>query len=65
MDFIQFSFNSCKFQVQKCKEGTGRVVMWRMGILNSYTMESTFSGSTLGKYPFLPQTGLASILSVK
>lgn len=23
--------------------------MWRMGILNSYTMESTFSGSTLGK----------------
>ncbi|KAJ7346036.1 hypothetical protein JRQ81_001986 [Phrynocephalus forsythii] len=44
----KFSFNSCKFQVQKCKEGTGRVVMWRMGILNSYTMESTFSGSTLG-----------------
>ncbi|XP_007444892.1 cytosolic carboxypeptidase 2-like, partial [Python bivittatus] len=43
----KFCFNSCKFQVQKCKEGTGRVVMWRMGILNSYTMESTFSGSTL------------------
>ncbi|XP_060628654.2 cytosolic carboxypeptidase 2 isoform X2 [Anolis sagrei] len=45
----KFSFNSCKFRVQKCKEGTGRVVMWRMGILNSYTMESTFSGSTLGR----------------
>ncbi|KAH0621185.1 hypothetical protein JD844_022240 [Phrynosoma platyrhinos] len=44
----KFCFNSCKFQIQKCKEGTGRVVMWRMGILNSYTMESTFSGSTLG-----------------
>nr|XP_034982350.1 cytosolic carboxypeptidase 2 isoform X3 [Zootoca vivipara] len=44
----KFSFNSCKFQVQKCKEGTGRVVMWRMGIVNSYTMESTFSGTTLG-----------------
>uniref|UniRef100_A0A6J0TH53 Cytosolic carboxypeptidase 2 n=1 Tax=Pogona vitticeps TaxID=103695 RepID=A0A6J0TH53_9SAUR len=44
----KFSFNSCKFQVQKCKEGTGRVVMWRMGILNSYTMESTFSGTTMG-----------------
>ncbi|XP_033015535.1 cytosolic carboxypeptidase 2 isoform X6 [Lacerta agilis] len=43
----KFSFNSCKFQVQKCKEGTGRVVMWRMGIVNSYTMESTFSGTTL------------------
>ncbi|KAF6101908.1 ATP/GTP binding protein like 2 [Phyllostomus discolor] len=35
-------------KVQKSKEGTGRVVMWRMGILNSYTMESTFGGSTLG-----------------
>uniref|UniRef100_A0A2K5IXD5 Cytosolic carboxypeptidase 2 n=1 Tax=Colobus angolensis palliatus TaxID=336983 RepID=A0A2K5IXD5_COLAP len=43
----KFSFHSCNFKVQKCKEGTGRVVMWRMGILNSYTMESTFGGSTL------------------
>ncbi|XP_050812674.1 cytosolic carboxypeptidase 2 isoform X4 [Gopherus flavomarginatus] len=45
----QFSFHSCKFKVQKSKEGTGRIVMWRMGIPNSYTMESTFSGSTLGR----------------
>ncbi|XP_054828802.1 cytosolic carboxypeptidase 2 isoform X2 [Eublepharis macularius] len=45
----KFSFHSCKFKVQKNKEGTGRIVMWRMGIMNSYTMESTFSGSTLGK----------------
>ncbi|XP_076970760.1 cytosolic carboxypeptidase 2 isoform X3 [Tamandua tetradactyla] len=44
----KFAFRSCNFKVQKCKEGTGRVVMWRMGILNSYTMESTFGGSTLG-----------------
>ncbi|XP_056657735.1 cytosolic carboxypeptidase 2 isoform X1 [Monodelphis domestica] len=44
----KFSFRSCNFRVHKCKEGTGRVVMWRMGILNSYTMESTFGGSTLG-----------------
>ncbi|XP_036883902.1 cytosolic carboxypeptidase 2 isoform X2 [Sturnira hondurensis] len=44
----KFSFHSCNFKVQKCKEGTGRVVMWRMGILNSYTLESTFGGSTLG-----------------
>ncbi|XP_074086748.1 cytosolic carboxypeptidase 2 isoform X3 [Macrotis lagotis] len=44
----KFSFRSCNFKVHKCKEGTGRVVMWRMGILNSYTMESTFAGSTLG-----------------
>ncbi|CAI5664746.1 unnamed protein product [Oreochromis niloticus] len=44
----KFSFNSCKFRVQKSKEGTGRIVMWRLGIKNSYTMEATFGGSTLG-----------------
>ncbi|KAM9190302.1 LOW QUALITY PROTEIN: cytosolic carboxypeptidase 2, partial [Mergus octosetaceus] len=44
----KFSFPSCKFKVQKSKEGTGRVVMWRMGVTNSYTMEAAFGGSTLG-----------------
>ncbi|XP_078526224.1 cytosolic carboxypeptidase 3 isoform X2 [Lissotriton helveticus] len=45
----KFSILACKFKVQKSKEGTGRVVMWRMGIRNSYTMEATFCGSTLGR----------------
>ncbi|CAF2534220.1 unnamed protein product [Rotaria sp. Silwood2] len=45
-DPAKFSFYSCKFKVQKHKEGTGRVVMWAMGILNSYTLEATFCGST-------------------
>ncbi|XP_042526057.1 cytosolic carboxypeptidase 3 [Dipodomys spectabilis] len=44
----KFSFPACKFKVQKSKEGTGRVVMWKMGIRNSFTMEATFCGSTLG-----------------
>ncbi|XP_049638411.1 cytosolic carboxypeptidase 3 [Suncus etruscus] len=44
----KFSFSACKFNIQKSKEGTGRVVMWRMGIRNSFTMEATFCGSTLG-----------------
>ncbi|XP_068943379.1 cytosolic carboxypeptidase 3 isoform X1 [Petaurus breviceps papuanus] len=44
----KFSFSACKFDVQKSKEGTGRVVMWKMGIHNSFTMEATFCGSTLG-----------------
>ncbi|XP_016423776.1 cytosolic carboxypeptidase 2-like [Sinocyclocheilus rhinocerous] len=44
----KFSFRSCKFKMHKSKEGTGRIVMWRLGIRNSYTMESTFGGSTLG-----------------
>ncbi|KAK3593957.1 hypothetical protein CHS0354_040690 [Potamilus streckersoni] len=45
----KFHFGSCKFKIQKSKEGTGRIVMWNMGIMNSYTMEATFCGSTLGK----------------
>ncbi|ESO95340.1 hypothetical protein LOTGIDRAFT_117158, partial [Lottia gigantea] len=44
-----FSYNSCKFKVQKSKEGTGRIVVWNMGVLNSFTMEATFCGSSLGK----------------
>uniref|UniRef100_A0A8C8ABT8 Cytosolic carboxypeptidase 2 n=1 Tax=Otus sunia TaxID=257818 RepID=A0A8C8ABT8_9STRI len=44
----KFSFPSCKFKVQKSKAGTGRVVMWRMGVSNSYTLEAAFGGSTLG-----------------
>ncbi|XP_056271749.1 cytosolic carboxypeptidase 2 isoform X2 [Pseudoliparis swirei] len=44
----KFSFKSCKFRVQRSKEGTGRIAMWRLGIKNSYTMEATFGGSTLG-----------------
>ncbi|XP_030071192.1 cytosolic carboxypeptidase 3 isoform X2 [Microcaecilia unicolor] len=44
----KFSFTGCKFKVQKGKEGTGRVTMWKMGINNSYTMESSFCGSSLG-----------------
>ncbi|CAF0721396.1 unnamed protein product [Didymodactylos carnosus] len=46
-DPTKFSYCSCKFKVQKHKEGTGRVVMWSLGILNSYTLEATFCGSTL------------------
>ncbi|CAH8850595.1 unnamed protein product [Trichobilharzia szidati] len=34
-----FNFDKCKFSVQKEKEGTGRIVMWREGIMNSYTLE--------------------------
>ncbi|XP_014675827.1 PREDICTED: cytosolic carboxypeptidase 2-like [Priapulus caudatus] len=44
-----FSFDSCKFLVQKSKEGTGRVVMWKLGIPNAFTMEATFCGATIGE----------------
>ncbi|GAB1290671.1 Cytosolic carboxypeptidase 3 [Apodemus speciosus] len=45
---IRLHRSTCKFNVQKSKEGTGRVVMWKMGIRNSFTLEATFCGSTLG-----------------
>ncbi|NWV63783.1 CBPC2 carboxypeptidase, partial [Malurus elegans] len=48
----KFSFTSCKFQVQKSKERTGRVSMWRLGVSQSYTLEVAFSGSTLGGRSF-------------
>uniref|UniRef100_A0A8D8LG76 Cytosolic carboxypeptidase NnaD n=2 Tax=Cacopsylla melanoneura TaxID=428564 RepID=A0A8D8LG76_9HEMI len=44
----KFSFENCKFRIQRSKEGTSRVVVWMMGIPNSYTMEASFGGSTLG-----------------
>ncbi|CAI9721402.1 cytosolic carboxypeptidase 2-like [Octopus vulgaris] len=46
----KFSFTSCKFRIRKCKESTGRVVMWRqLHIANSFTMEAAFSGSVLDR----------------
>jgi cytosolic carboxypeptidase protein 2/3 len=43
----KFSFENCKFRVQKNKEGTGRIVVWVLGVTNSYTLEASFAGSTL------------------
>ncbi|XP_072326681.1 cytosolic carboxypeptidase 4 [Scyliorhinus torazame] len=46
-----FSINHCCFLVQKSREATARVVVWReIGILRSYTMESTYCGCDQGKY---------------
>lgn len=43
----KFSFENCKFRVQKNKEGTGRIVVWVLGVTNSYTLEASFAGSTM------------------
>ena len=38
-----FSFADCKFANEREKDSTGRLVMFKeFGILNSYTIESTF-----------------------
>ena len=43
-----FAFPECKFAIEKEKEATARVVVFKeIGILNSYTLEATFYGSDL------------------
>lgn len=48
ISLFQFSFESCKFKIQRSKEGTGRIVVWMLGITNAYTIEASFGGSLLG-----------------
>jgi len=46
-----FSFANCSFAVEKSKESTARVVVWRqIGVVRSYTMESSYCGCDQGKY---------------
>ncbi len=44
-----FSFDDCSFEVQKSRESTARVVMWReFNLINSFTLEASFCGPTKG-----------------
>jgi hypothetical protein len=46
-----FSFNTCNFVVQKARESTARVVMWKeFNLINSFTLECSFCGPTNGLY---------------
>ena len=41
-----FNYKDCKFAMEKDKETTARIVLFKeFGILNSYTLETTFFGS--------------------
>ncbi|KAA0724557.1 Cytosolic carboxypeptidase 4 [Triplophysa tibetana] len=52
-----FSFNNCNYLVEKSRASTARVVVWReIGVLRSFTMESTYNGCNQGIYKGL-QTG--------
>ncbi|XP_018647138.1 Mername-AA213 putative peptidase (M14 family) [Schistosoma mansoni] len=43
-----FSFPNCRFTIHPSKEATSRVVFWReFEVINSFTLEATFNGSTL------------------
>lgn len=53
--------SSCSFVVEKSKESTARVVVWReIGVQRSYTMESTLCGCDQGKYKVNMVYGLGS-----
>ena len=46
-----FSLANCSFMVEKSKESTARVVVWRqIGVVRSYTMESSYCGCDQGPY---------------
>lgn len=46
-----FNFADCNFSVQKAKESTARVVMWKeMNITNTFTLEASFCGPDCGKF---------------
>ncbi|KAI8851960.1 hypothetical protein BC829DRAFT_385622 [Chytridium lagenaria] len=45
-----FDPNSCKYGIERSKEATARVVIWReMGVVGSYTLESTYCGADIGE----------------
>ena len=47
-----FNFKDCKFTCEKEKETTARIVLYKeLGILNSYTLETTFYGSEFFRNP--------------
>jgi len=46
-----FNFADCSFAVQKAKESTARVAIWKeLGITNTFTLEASFCGADQGKF---------------
>lgn len=46
-----FNYVDCSFAVQKAKESTARVAVWKeMGITNTFTLEASFCGADQGKF---------------
>ena len=44
-----FDKKSCRYSVEKARESTARVVVWReFEVVRSYTMESSFCGMNKG-----------------
>jgi hypothetical protein len=53
-----FSFKDCLFKMEKSKETTARIVVYReLGINNSYTLEASFYGPSSGTCPDIEHFG--------
>ncbi|KAH9276568.1 hypothetical protein BASA83_000696 [Batrachochytrium salamandrivorans] len=45
-----FEHRACRYAVERSKESTSRIVMWReFGIINSFTLESSYCGADFGE----------------
>lgn len=61
-----FNVKDCKFACEKEKESTARIVLFKeLGILNSYTLETTFFGSEFFKKPLKKQNTMGSNMSTQ
>ncbi len=48
-----FCYKDCCFAVQKDREGSARIALWKdFNLINSYTLEVSFCGADFGKYEF-------------
>lgn len=48
-----FSFKDCSFVIQKDREATARVQLWKeFSISNCFTLEISFCGPDFGKYEY-------------
>lgn len=46
-----FALGSCSFRVERERESTARVTVWRhLGVTRSYTMEASFCGFDRGPF---------------
>lgn len=51
MSSALFCLQNCSFLVERAKESTARVVVWRqINVVRSYTMESSYCGCDQGRY---------------
>lgn len=49
-----FSFNDSSFYLQRDREGSARIALWReLSLINCYTLEISFCGADIGKYEYM------------